>query len=117
MPQRACIISTCPNPAISGRSRCGTHGRSTPGVRRHDSRQKRFRQRVLAGVQLGVTRCGICGLPITPEDPPEAGHIIPLEYGGTYEPSNGQPQHRSCNRAEGARIAQAKRGGRFSPDR
>jgi len=108
MPTRQCII--CTSPAIPGRSRCSTHGRSTPqGPRLHDSTHGRLAKQVLSA----ATVCELCGHPPTPNDPLEAGHIIPLSMGGQSVRSNYRAEHRSHNRAEGARLARS----RFSPKR
>jgi hypothetical protein len=103
MPPRLCI--GCPRPAMPGRSRCSSCAKGygpSPGPRLHDSRQNGFRQAVLKDWKPGDP-CGKCGLPI--HSGPEAGHIIARSQGGTFDPSNGQPEHRSCNRAEGARLS------------
>lgn len=111
MAYRPCLI--CGSPSVSGRSRCSSHGRPTPrGPRSHDARQNTFRKAVLRNFKPGDP-CGKCGLPIW--DPPDAGHIVALSQGGTYDPSNGQPEHRSCNRGDGARLAR-DRDVRFFPD-
>jgi hypothetical protein len=113
MPARACIIGG-DHPALPGASRCARHRGRTPGPRLHDSRQTQFRKDVLKGFRWGDP-CARCGQPITPADPPEAGHVVARSQGGTYAPANGQVEHRSCNRAAGARTAQAnkKRAPRF----
>jgi 5-methylcytosine-specific restriction endonuclease McrA len=105
---RPCII--CGSPSVSGRSRCNTHGRSTPpGPRLHDSRHDQLAKQV----KLEEKVCAICGLPPTPSDPLEAGHIIPLSRGGKSIRSNYRAEHRSHNRAEGARLS---RQSRFFPE-
>lgn len=105
MAYRTCLI--CGSPSVQGRSRCATHGRSTPRKTpgNHDSRQKTFRKQVLKDFSPGDP-CGKCGLPIW--TPPDAGHIIPLALGGTYEVTNGQAEHARCNRSAGARLKQPR---------
>ncbi len=103
---RPCII--CRRPSVQGRSRCQTHGRGNPVKSNpNGARQNAFRRKVLEGWKPGDP-CGKCGLPIW--DNPDAGHIVPLRLGGTFHPSNGQPEHQSCNRAEGARLSRLNRG-------
>lgn len=105
MPPRACLACGLPLPGRTSRhSACG--GRPTTAPPSHDARQKTFRRAVLKDFQPGDP-CGKCGLPIWTR--PDAGHIIPRSMGGTYSPTNGRPEHPSCNRAEGKRIALAKR--------
>jgi 5-methylcytosine-specific restriction endonuclease McrA len=107
MPQRACLL--CPHPAMPGASRCSKHKGKARGPRRHDANHDRLAKQVKAK----ASTCAICGLPGTPTDPLEAGHIIPLSRGGQTVIGNYRAEHRSHNRAEGARLA---RGGlRFSP--
>jgi 5-methylcytosine-specific restriction endonuclease McrA len=109
MPRRACIICGAPSPP--GRSRCASHGRSTPtGPRLHDFTHDRLAKQVKREEKI----CALCGLPGTPRDPLEAGHIIPLSLGGKSVRSNYRVEHRSHNRAEGHRISKAKRS-RFFP--
>ena len=112
MPPRACI--DCDAPAVQGRSRCSTHGRSTPaGPRLHDKRHDQLAKQVK---REDPPVCAICGLPPTPTDPLEAGHIVPLSQGGESIRSNYRLEHRSHNRAEGARLARRRRFP-FFPDR
>lgn len=107
MPPRACIISSCPNHAIPGRSRCGTHGPTTPrGPSPYDANHQRLAKQVVAK----ATICAICGKPPTPEDPLVADHVIPLSLGGTTTLENYQGAHRTCNIRKGGanrkRLAQ-----------
>lgn len=64
-------------------------------------------QQAAAAVLADATVCAECGLPPTPDDPLTGGHIIDRQLGGSNEPGNYQPEHRSCNarkRAANARI-------------
>jgi len=112
MPRRACII--CGRPSPPGRSRCARKecgGRPTPtGPRLHDSTHDRLAKQVKREEKV----CALCGLGPLPNDPLEAGHIIPLSLGGKSVRSNYRAEHRSHNRAEGHRIAKVKRS-RFFP--
>jgi 5-methylcytosine-specific restriction protein A len=45
---------------------------------------------------------GTCGRQGTPENPITAGHIVPRARGGTNDPTNYQPECRSCNSAKQA---------------
>jgi 5-methylcytosine-specific restriction endonuclease McrA len=109
MPRRACIICGAPSP--QGRSRCSLHGRSTPtGPRLHDSTHDRIAKQVKREEKV----CALCGLGPLPGDPLEAGHIVALSLGGKSMRSNYRAEHRSHNRAQGHRIAKAKRS-RFFP--
>jgi len=110
MPPRLCI--KCGKPTHGRQSRHRACGGRSQSPRRHDARQTTFRKAVLKNFRPGDP-CGKCGLPIW--DLPDAGHIIALSAGGSYDPTNGQPEHRNCNRADGARLARG-RGGRFSPE-
>lgn len=115
MPQvRACI--NCGRPAVAGRSRCTQCGGNPrpKGPRLHDAQHTHNAKAVVAQ----ATVCARCGLPPTPTNPLEAAHIIPASQGGPNTPTNYQAEHRSHNRADGARLA-AKRfqRNRFSPPR
>lgn len=52
-------------------------------------------------VKRDCGRCGICGKPVMGDL--ELDHIVPLAAGGTHEPDNVQPAHRTCNRRKHAR--------------
>lgn len=96
MTVRPCII--CGAPSIRGRSRCGTHGPTSPkGPTPYDSHHKKL----AADTVAKATHCAICGLPPTPTDPLHADHIVPLSMGGTNTPDNLQAAHRTCNIRKG----------------
>jgi hypothetical protein len=54
-------------------------------------------QQAAAQVLQDATHCALCGLPPRPDDPLQAGHVDPRERGGSNDPANYQPEHRSCN--------------------
>ncbi len=49
------------------------------------------------------TRCARCGGLARPNDPMTLDHIVPLSMGGTHDPANLQPMHRSENISKGGR--------------
>jgi hypothetical protein len=101
MPPKQCLY--CWRPAVSGRSRCSVHGPTSPkGPRLHDSRQTVFAKTVLERAKReNRWYCHECGTPPTQNDPLQAGPIVPLSLGGSFDPANGQPEHRSCNVRKG----------------
>lgn len=100
MAYRPCII--CGTPSVAGRSRCSRHGPPAKGPRLHDARQTIFAKEVLSRAKREDRwYCHECGGPPSPTDPLQAGHIIPLSLGGTFDSTNGQPEHRSCNIRKG----------------
>ena len=72
--------------------------------RRKDTRKKGSRPYDTAAYRryrsemLGMaTHCLICNKPRTLDDPLHVDHIVPISKGGTNEPGNLRPVHRSCN--------------------
>lgn len=64
-------------------------------------------------VATGQLHCWRCNQPIHPGQPWDLGHLIDVIAGGTD--TNTQPEHRTCNRAAGADITNARRrAARFS---
>lgn len=84
----------CTDPAVEGFTRCARHRalqgeynyRYTNGV--YD---KSYTQRGIAGC------CWLCGGAFTADDPRQHDHLIPSSRGGSDEPWNMAPAHRSCN--------------------
>lgn len=104
MPSRQCLY--CTRAAVPGGSRCTVHKGKRSGPRLHDARHNELAKKVLAT----ATVCALCGLPPTPNDPLEAGHIVALSRGGTSTIGNYRAEHRSHNRADGARLAKGRGG-------
>jgi 5-methylcytosine-specific restriction endonuclease McrA len=99
MTMKACAI--CGRPfQVTGpkQSRCPDHLK--PPLSRHRQYRK-LREQLLAAHPF----CHLCGKPFTdPDDPPVLDHVTPRAYGGTDDPSNLKPAHRSCNGRKGAGI-------------
>ena len=87
---RVCSHPGCP--ALTSSTRCAAHAMPARG------RPHRRNSSHLAG----ATRCAVCREPFTEENPMERGHIIPLEAGGTNDPSNYRAECRVCNRGRAA---------------
>lgn len=60
-------------------------------------------------VATGRIACTLCGEPIKPGDAWDVGHIIPISLGGDVAGLT-EPQHATCNRRDGARIARMRQG-------
>ncbi len=95
-PLKTCVI--CGRITATG-NRCPAHPK--PPVSRHRQYRK-LREELIAAYPY----CHLCGRPFTdPADPPVLDHVMPRAYGGTDDPSNLKPAHRSCNGRKGANIA------------
>ena len=70
------------------------------GPRTHGSDHARLARQVKKEEPV----CALCGLPGFPNDPLEAGHIIPRVLGGPTVRENYRAEHRSHNRAAGSRV-------------
>lgn len=69
--------------------------------------QRDARSVVAAAYADPLTQCGRCGGYAHHGDPWEAGHVIDGQVGGQL-----RAEHRSCNRAAGARLGNARRAAR-----
>ena len=101
--KRLCLKPGCTR--ITTSTYCYDHTTHRPGARYGYDHQ-----RIAAQVLKEEKVCRLCGLPATPTDPLEAGHILPRALGGQTIRSNYRAEHRSHNRAEGARLARALKG-------
>ena len=54
-----------------------------------------------AAILMFADRCHICGELPTDTDPLVADHITPHADGGSHDPHNLRPAHRSCNARRG----------------
>jgi 5-methylcytosine-specific restriction endonuclease McrA len=87
---------------------CGRLTRDSPRCELHQlrkhSRSRSF-QRTRALILANATECGRCHGPFdNPADPPVIDHIVAVAHGGSDDPSNLQPAHRSCNGRAGALL-------------
>jgi 5-methylcytosine-specific restriction endonuclease McrA len=95
MPWRQCLICGLPIPRGN---RCAAHPK--PPVPRH-RRYRELRERLIAEHPY----CHLCGEPFTdPNDPAVVDHVTPRAYGGTDDPANLKPAHRSCNSRKSATL-------------
>jgi hypothetical protein len=77
----------CPAHTIATKPRSGTYTRDAKAI------------------VAAADRCWLCGEGPRPDDPFVAHHVIPRLHGGTDDPSNLAPAHRSCNGRRGAKLA------------
>jgi len=93
MTVKAC--SRCGRVALPGTNRCALHYRKhRSGSYIRDARR----------IVETATRCHLCGEGPRAGDPFVCDHIIPRMYGGSDDPSNLAPAHRSCNGRRGANL-------------
>lgn len=73
--------------------------------------RRRLRARLAPLVESGNAVCGICGLPIAPEDEWDTDHIVPISVDERrmWSHDNVRPSHARCNRSRGATMALMKR--------
>lgn len=57
-----------------------------------------------AKVRAAATRCHLCGLPFSSDDPAVADHVIPRGLGGSDNLTNLKAAHRSCNGTKGQQL-------------
>ncbi|MEV4180197.1 HNH endonuclease signature motif containing protein [Streptosporangium canum] len=110
MPRRECLNPQCralhsgPGPrcptCTSQQEQARAAARGTTTQRGLGADHQAAARQVLATAEL----CAKCGLPPTADDPLEAGHRIARVHGGTNDIANYQPEHRSCNRSQGAGL-------------
>ena len=93
MIRKACSI--CGRIALPGSNRCERHYRK-PRSGSYGRDAKRVRETAVV--------CHLCGQGPRPDDPFVADHIIPRAYGGTDDPTNLAPAHRSCNGRKGQQL-------------
>jgi hypothetical protein len=101
MPLRPCL--SCGKPCTT--TRCA------PCARTHEAARGTTAQRGLSGDHARMSRhykdtnaaCVHCQQTGTPTNPITAGHIIARSRGGTNDPSNYQPECRTCNSRKGTR--------------
>jgi hypothetical protein len=77
-------------------------------ARGYGSAHRRMREAAKVSVDAGQAACSRCGGMIVPGTPWDLDHT-PDRLGWLG------PAHRRCNRAAGARVANARRGGRRRP--
>ena len=100
--RHACPYPNCGRLTQPGQHRCELHPQPhrKPPVSRHRQYRK-LREQLIAAHPY----CHICRKPFTdPDDPPVLDHVKPRAYGGTDDPSNLKPAHRSCNGRKGAQL-------------
>jgi 5-methylcytosine-specific restriction endonuclease McrA len=96
-PLRTC--SVCGGIARTG-NRCERH-RRPPRSGTYTRDAKRIVQ--------AAAHCHLCGEGPRPSDPFVADHVIPRSRGGSDDPSNLAPAHRSCNGRRGQQLGEGFR--------
>ena len=89
------VCSICGTPHGNRGARCDVH--KIPARTGTYSRNA-------AKVRASATVCYLCGQPFSADDPPVADHIVPRGLGGSDDPANLAPVHRSCNGRKGAEL-------------
>jgi 5-methylcytosine-specific restriction protein A len=114
MPRKACFVSTCPNPAVPGESRCAAHRRSN-WDRYRPAHRDVYRTRQWTDLRQRVLKeqatCCIKGCEARSS---HLDHITPLAAGGApYDRSNVRGicgfHHAQRSSAQGAEAANRKR--------
>lgn len=98
VPPKPCIERSCMNLALNGKDRCHYHHQGWERERNRRPSRMAYRDPAYkASPKLGI--CWICGRP----GADTRDHVRPISKGGTNDPSNLRPAHRSCNSARGNR--------------
>jgi 5-methylcytosine-specific restriction protein A len=77
-----------------------TRNRPSTSERGYGADYQRRRKQLLTT----ATSCWWCPEPFTEADPVTIDHVVPLHLGGSNDPSNLVPAHRSCNSRRGSQL-------------